>query len=264
MEKTDYEADDLSRLSINQLLRIFEEGNFPWIAALPQFEAANASKHSWDNAPGGDACDCNVNRFEQLAAAMPVTREAVRELKERLTVSTLFGRGAWDCIRGAMNGLANLIPPENKDKAGAWSKANLRGFVNRLKERGAFPEEGVLMERWGALICNAETIIQLHKMDDAITGGLWNDTDTPRRPINTILVCGVRFRVVEEPAMTRFFPSAEAAMFLLTPTHRAQKLLRLGTVSVDKTRVGPRRWTLSATLELRDPFRHGLFVATTA
>ncbi|HHN46814.1 MAG TPA: hypothetical protein ENN09_05165 [Planctomycetes bacterium] len=205
---------------------------------------------------------------EEAVEAM-LTREAISEFKQKLTMATLFG-DAVDPTQagtegyGRMDGLVNLIPDANRDDDGAWSKANFRDFVNALKKRGAFPGSK------GILVANAEAVNQLYKLDDDNTGVSWRETD---RPIDELVIRGVRFRVVEEPAMNSYFLPDVAAAFALSPKGKGRPLLRLARISTDAADGRPRRVLKEAVkyklqvaqfaaIELRDPFRHGLFAGS--
>ncbi|MBN1809995.1 MAG: hypothetical protein JW909_13080 [Planctomycetes bacterium] len=214
----------------------------------------------------------NVARAQGLneeAVEAMLTREATGEFKQKLTMATLFGAhvdptGAGTEGYGRMDGLVNLVPSANKDTSGAWSKANFRSFVNGLKKRGAFPGNR------GILVTNAEAVNQLYSLDDDNTGISWRDTD---RPLDELVIRGVRFRVVEEPAMNDYFLSSVVSAFALSPKAKGRPLLKLARISTDSASGRPRKvlkeavkHTLQvaqfATLELRDPYRHGLFVGT--
>jgi hypothetical protein len=202
---------------------------------------------------------------EESIEAM-LTREAMSEFKQKLTMATLFGKavdptgsGTEGC--GRMDGVVNLIPSENQS-SGTWSKANFRAFINTLKKRGAFPNGK------GLLVVNAEAVNQLYKLDDDNTGISWRDTD---RPLDELVIRGVRFRVVEEPAMNEYFLPAKVAVLALSPRAKGMPLLRLARISTDLPGGRPRRvlreavkYTLQvaqfATMELRDPYRHGLYL----
>jgi hypothetical protein len=197
-----------------------------------------------------------------------LTREAIAEFKQKLTMATLFGKqvdpaGSGTEGYGRMDGVVNLIPAANQSTSGSWSKANFRGFVNDLKKRGGFPGNK------GILVVNAEAVNQLYKLDDSNTGISWRDTD---RPLDELVIRGVRFRVVEEPAMNNYFLSNVTAVLALSPKGKGRPLLCLARISTDGA--GKPRQVLKeavkyrlqvaefATMELRDPYRHGMFVGT--
>ena len=225
--------------------------------------------------------DYNIIEQFQVAADIPVnvakaqslnldsieamlTNEAMSVFKQQLTMKVLFGQQVdptGSDSHGQMDGLYNLV---GNSTSGTWSKANFRDFVNTIKKYRGFPGQR------GTIIANANLVNQLYKLDDSNTGISWRDTD---KPIDEVVIRGVRFKVIEEPAMNDHFASNEAAAFLLSPKTGNKQLIKLATISADEANGKPRKvlkeavkYTLQvasfATLELMDPYRHGVYIGT--
>jgi len=206
--------------------------------------------------------------LNEMKAEAWFTRDMISQLKQSLTVVTLVGEGVDPTTgagKGKMNGLVNLIPDANKSSAVTFTKAHIRSFVNGLKKRGAFPTNK------GLGICNSEMLNSLMALDDSKTGISERDTDTPIHDWN---FRGIKFKLIEEMVLNEYFDAGKEAGFFLTPTAKGEKLLKLATIARKARSDGKVRHVLEeeaqyvmqtalfATLELRDDFRHGMFLAS--
>jgi hypothetical protein len=207
--------------------------------------------------------------LNELKAEAWFTRDMISQLKQSLTVTTLLGEGVDPTTgegKGKMNGIYNLIPTANKSTGTAYTKAAIRDFINGLKKRGAFPNNK------GIGVINSEMLNSLMKLDDSKAGISERDTDTPIHDWN---FRGIKFKLVEEMLLNDFFASGKEAGFFLTQYAKGEKLLKLATIARKKRSDGKVRHVLEeeaqfkmqtalfCTMELRDDFRHGLFLSST-
>ncbi len=225
----------------------------------------------------------NSNTIEQISVSRPVPynvkralmlnfenvnaqlkREAVDTFKQKITVATLFGEevtASGGSGKAKMAGLINMIPSANVKDDAAWSRDNLRDFVSDLEVRGAFP----LGE--GLAVINAKANVSIYKFDDDATGAAVRTTD---RPLNEIMLNGIRFRVMRELTMTKGFRTDKEAAFFLTPVYKGKKLVRLAIAEdtdangllgeVLPTKVASTLQVAAfAAMQLIDDRRHGLW-----
>lgn len=203
----------------------------------------------------------NENVYAQLR------REALDEFKQKVTMASLVGEevtASGGSGKAKMDGLINLIPSANVKDDTAWSRGALRNFVSDLEVRGAFP----LGE--GLALVNPKANVSLYTFDDAATGAAVRTTD---RPLNEVMLNGIRFRVMRDLAMAKLFRTDKERIFFLTPMYKGKKLVRLATTARNRG-VGVQKEVLVTAVqqtlqvaafcafELIDPRRHGLWKTT--
>jgi len=162
-----------------------------------------------------------------------------------------------------MAGVASLIDSDNVD-TGTYDKTNVRDWLSTLKRRGAF------LGNTGVLMVNDEGLKDLYSFDDSNVGISWRDTD---RFLGEVRILGIAFTVFCEPMMNRLWRADKARMFAFTPKVKGKSTLRLALKARARA-VGMPRQVLAtqtqyeldiarfASMELLDPFRHGLYKET--
>lgn len=194
-----------------------------------------------------------------------LTKQCVSEWKQKMSFATLFGgakTASANSGKAKMDGLVNLVDSSNITTT-TLTLANFRTHVTALRKRGGFPDGK------GLIIANSEAIEDIYTFDDNQTGPATTlDRD---KPFREIWVRGVRFTVIEDLTMNKYFLSTTAAAFTLSTSAKGSSLLQLARIPVmQPTGATPRtviddsyyyklqmvEWV---TLRLIDPFRHGLF-----
>jgi len=236
--------------------------------ALPTRDSNTIEQLGMDSKIAKNTAAAKFLTGEKLEAYL--TRQCLSQWKQKASFATLFGSAktaAANSGKAKMDGLINLIDSNNITTS-AITLANFRTHITTLKKRGGFPDGR------GLIIANSEAIEDVYTFDDSQTGPATTlDRD---KPFRDIWIRGVRFTVIEDRTMNKYFKSTTAAAFTLSTTAQGAKLLQLARIPVMQPTGSKPRTVVNeeyyyklqmvewCTLRLVDPYRHGLIRSATA
>lgn len=145
-------------------------------------------------------------------------------------------------------------------------KMNLRRSIQRIRDNGGFPDN--MDQGANVCLCNSPFTLFWMGLDDDKEGISDKETDAP---FNSFVCDGVRFRLVEDKAMTEIYGDSRPTAFFLTMRENGKKLVNWihiphpkmtgAAVQVDQasTCVVAVEAGQVATLDVKDQFKHMFF-----